>query len=109
MNDRKKIELPVHGRTANESREEDAPSCSPKIYVSNEEAAVVKSLLGLKARVDLIRRKIASCADQDERQLLEADLEELREQWSELSGRREAAYRRKMVMLGHLPPEVLFE
>jgi hypothetical protein len=109
MNDRKKPKLPIHGRIASDAPEEDAPSCSPKIYVSNEEASLVKSLLGLKARADLIRRKIASCTDQDERQLLEADLEELREQWSELSGRREAAYRRKMVMLGHLPPEALFE
>jgi hypothetical protein len=101
-------ELPIHGQSLDDSPKEDEASCSPKVYVSNEESALVDRMRDLKERADEIRGKLAAEPNDDERRLLEADLEELREQWTELSGRREAAYRRKMVMLGHLPPDTLF-
>jgi 5-methylthioribose kinase len=103
MND---LELPIHGR-ADETEE---PSCSPRVYVSNEEAAVVRAMHDVKARADVLRRRLLDAGSaSDQGQHLEAELSTLRTQWSELCRRREQAYRRKMVMLGHLPPEALVE
>ena len=78
------------------------PSCSPTVYVSNEEAAVVRAMHDVKARADMLRRRLLDAgADSDHGRHLEAELATLRTQWSELCRRRELAYRRKMVMLGH--------
>jgi hypothetical protein len=41
----------------------------------------------------------------DERSRIEKELAELRAQRSDLAIRREQAYKRKMIMLGHLPPD----
>ncbi len=98
-------DLPVVGRDETASEE---PVCSPKAYVSNEESAIAGAMRELHGRADAIREALAA-ADEAARPTLERQLEELRERRARLARRRETAYRRKMVMLGHLPPEALEE
>ena len=86
----------------------DGPVCSPKAYVSNEEAAVARAMRALRERAEEVRQAIAT-ADDSGRRALELELEGLRRERGELEQRRERASRRKMVMLGHLPPEALDE
>jgi len=75
--------------------------CSPKVYVSNEEAAVLAAMRTLRDRSVELRRELES-AEGLERKRLEDELEGLREEWRTLADRREEAFRRKMIMLGHL-------
>ena len=63
----------------------------------------------LKSRADTVRQRLDREASDVKRGQLEAELGELRDRWRELAIRRESAYRRKMVMLGHLPPKALLE
>jgi hypothetical protein len=76
-------------------------ACGAKVWVSLEESALVKALHDVRRRVDELRRRL-DAASPTERGGLEAELEALRAERVELTLRREAAYRRKMVMLGHL-------
>lgn len=82
----------------------ETPSCSPKIYISNEEAALLAAMRGLRERSIALKRE-AQGADHDRRERLEAELESLRSEWKALSDRREQAFIRKMISLGHLPPD----
>lgn len=84
--------------------EEDAPSCSPTIYVSNEEAALLAGMRELRDRSIDLKRQLKS-AESDERSSLETEIGELRTRWKDLAARREKAFIRKMIMLGHLPPD----
>jgi len=87
---------------------EDGDACSPSAYVSNEEAALAAALRGLRAKAVAVRAELESLEAEDEsdrRTELEKRLAELRAQWAEVAGRREGAWRRKMIMLGHLPPQ----
>jgi len=93
--------LPVINPPAEES---DEPSCSPKIYVSNEEATLLAEMRELREASIDVRRRLES-AEGDERSALESRLEELRRQREEAAERRERAFIRKMIMLGHLPPD----
>ena len=93
--------LPVINPPEEETRE---PSCSPTVYVSNEEAALVAELRELREASLEVRRKLAEADDAD-RAALEIHLEELRERRSEVARRREADFTRKMIMLGHLPSD----
>ena len=100
--------LPVHGQSSDRGESEDEPSCSPSVYVSNEESALMKAIVELRDRAVEIRRLMN--ADQgDEHRHLEAELEALRRERLDLTRRRERAFVRKMVMLGHLPPSALDE
>jgi len=92
--------LPVINRPVAES---EGPSCSPKIYVSNEEASLLAEMRELREASIEVRRRLES-AEGDERSALESRLEELRRQREEAAERRERAFTRKMIMLGHLPP-----
>ncbi len=83
--------------------DEEAPACSPTNYVSNEEAALLAAMRGLRERSVALRRDLKD-ADPEDRAGLEAELERLREEWRTLAKRRERAYINKMVALGHLPP-----
>lgn len=94
------FELPVHGQEDG-GGSATAPSCSAVGYVSNEEAAVVAAMKRLRERALAVRDELRAAAPAD-RDRLAATLEELRGRWRELAARREAAYRRKMIMLGHL-------
>jgi hypothetical protein len=87
-----------------EDDDQELAACSPKIYVSNEEAAVLGTMRSLRERSLELRRALAS-AEEGERPSLESELEELRSTWHALAKRREEAFRRKMIMLGHLPPD----
>jgi hypothetical protein len=100
--------LPVHGQPDGAEPEDDETSCSPKIYVSNEEATLLAALKNLRNRAVELRQRLKTDADCD-REQLSNELEELRRQRADLERRRERAYLRKMVMLGHLPPSALDE
>ena len=105
MEKRPDPDLPVHGQEPNPAE----PSCAPSAYVSNEEAALVAAMRELREHAHGLRRELESASDDDARLRIESELAALRERWRELAARRETAYRRKMVMLGHLPPEALWE
>ncbi len=81
------------------------PSCSPKVYVSNEEKAIAAAMLELRERAVELRRRLERPGSEEERVRLEAELEALRAKRAELAVRRDEAFRRKMIMLGHLPPD----
>lgn len=87
-----------------EGDDQELAACSPRIYVSNEEAAVLGAMRALRERSLELRRALAA-ADEDKRPPLESELEDLRSTWRTLAKRREEAFRRKMIMLGHLPPD----
>lgn len=59
----------------------------------------------LRDRAVELRRSLKETDSVDERSRIEKELAELRAQRSDLAIRREQAYRRKMIMLGHLPPD----
>ena len=84
--------------------EHDDPSCSPKVYVSNEEASLLAEMRELREASIEVRRRLET-AEGDERLALESRLAELRRQREEAAERRERAFTRKMIMLGHLPPD----
>ncbi len=85
--------------------EDDTPVCSPAAYVSNEEAAVVAAMRRVKEEATSLRSRLEAETDPSRRAEVDARLEELRTEWRALSERREEAYRRKMIMLGHLAPD----
>jgi hypothetical protein len=109
VTDRDEFELPVYGQETSEEAEEDAASCSPKAFVSNEESAIAKAMQELREDALVVRQKLEENGASDDRTELENQLADLRGQWKQLSKDREKAYCRKMVMLGHLPPEALIE
>ena len=82
----------------------DEPSCSPKIYVSNEEAALLAEMRALREKSLEIRGRLDE-ANEGGRTALLAEIEDLRAQRKVLARKREAAFTRKMIMLGHLPPD----
>jgi hypothetical protein len=98
--------LPVHGQGDGAASDDDEASCSPKIYVSNEEATLLAALKDLRERAVEIRNRLKTGGEIDRDELAD-QLEQLRVQRAELEQRRERAYTRKMVMLGHLPPSAL--
>ena len=83
--------------------EEAAPSCSPKIYVSNEEAALLDAMRTLRQKSTELKSQMRD-AKPTHRAELESEIEALRERWKDLAAEREKAFIRKMIMLGHLPP-----
>jgi len=84
--------------------DEGEASCSPKIYVSNEEAALLAAMRDLRDRSTKIKKEMR-CAEPERRSRLESEVEEMRAEWKGLAAQREKAFIRKMIMLGHLPPE----
>jgi hypothetical protein len=98
-NDRQK--LPVIGPNVEESEE---TSCSPKAYVSNEEAFLLAEMRELREASLEVRRKLENAEGAD-RTALVSRLEELRTQRNEVARKRDHAFTRKMIMLGHLPPD----
>lgn len=88
-----------------DASENEEPSCSPKIYVSNEEKVILDAMRGLRDEAVELRGRLKNADSADDRDRIEAELAELRARRSDLAVRREQAYRRKMIMLGHLPPD----
>jgi hypothetical protein len=80
-------------------------SCDPRVYVSQEEVALLKAMRAIRSEGVELRSRIARCQSEETRLDLERSLGELRQRWRSLARRREQAQLRKMVMLGHLPPD----
>ena len=87
---------------------DDEPSCSPKIYISNEEATLLADMRALREQSVQIKGRMAS-AEPGERSRLQSEVEALRSKWKDLATERERAFTRKMIMLGHLPPDYPIE
>ena len=102
-----RYQLPILGQQPVEITDEETPSCSPTAYVSKEESSLLLAMRQVKERASVVRETLDQHQNPEERNGLEAELDELRKEFWELSQRRERAYLRKMVMLGHLPPSVL--
>ena len=90
----------------NDENADELPSCSPKIYVSNEEVALLTAMRELREESTRLKHELRR-ADDDRRPQLETRIESLRNEWKTLAQRREDAFVRKMVMLGHLPDSAL--
>jgi len=84
----------------------DDSSCSPKVYVSNEEKTILDAMRDLREQAVDLNRQLKNVESADDRRGIEAELAELRAQRSDLVIRREQAFKRKMIMLGHLPSDV---
>jgi chromosome segregation ATPase len=97
---RNDIDLPV---IQPDLEEQAAPSCSPKIYVSNEEVALLDAMRTLRRKSIELKSQMGD-ADSERYAELESEIAALREQWNDLATEREKAFIRKMIMLGHLPP-----
>jgi hypothetical protein len=100
-----KNKLPIHGQPG--AADSDAASCGPKVYVTQEEQAILAALRELRERAEAVRSRLAEETDRNDRQALERALEQLRGERQELVQRREDAYRRKMIMLGHIEPDLM--
>jgi hypothetical protein len=109
MNDSEDRVLPVVGHVLDGDTSDGTPSCSPEVYVTNEEAALLAAMRGLKKRAAGIRERLSHRLSDEQRAALLAELEDLRARRIDLARRRDQAYRRKMVMLGHLPPDALVD
>jgi hypothetical protein len=83
--------------------DEGEPSCSPKIYVSNEEVALLDGMRDLRQQSIELKKQMRG-ASEDKISELESRIAALRTQWNDLAAQRETAFIRKMIMLGHLPP-----
>lgn len=81
--------------------------CGTKAYVTLEESTILAGIRALRERADRLRAEIDAEQDPAARQVLTTRLDQLRGERSDLVAQRERAYVRKMVMLGHLPPEAL--
>ena len=83
--------------------DEGEPSCSPKIYISNEEAALLADMRNLREQSMELKKEMRSAAP-ERRSQLESEIAEMRAKWKDVANQREKAFVRKMIMLGHLPP-----
>jgi len=101
--------LPVHPASEDPEIPETDSSCGTKAYVTYEEASLVRALKNMHDTAVAVRERLQATSDPGERGRLESELEKLRRDREALSTRREAAYRRKMVMLGHMPPSALVD
>lgn len=88
------------GHQGCESNSEAA--CPSGAYVSNEETALIQTLLQIRKDADSIREELTTAAAED-RVALQQRLDDLRSEWKKLAARRTRAGTRKMAMLGHLP------
>jgi predicted nucleotide-binding protein (sugar kinase/HSP70/actin superfamily) len=93
-------DLPVVDQPERES--DNATSCGPTAYVTLEESAIAAELRKLRDRGVEVRERIDTIEDDEERVRLEEELQGLRRQRQELQVKQEQAWRRKMIMLGHL-------
>jgi hypothetical protein len=97
---RNEFDLPV---IQPDLEEQATPSCSPKIYVSNEEVALLDAMRALRQKSIELKNQMRD-ADPERNAALESEIAALRKQWNDLATEREKAFIRKMIMLGHLPP-----
>jgi uncharacterized protein involved in exopolysaccharide biosynthesis len=83
--------------------EQGEPSCSPRIYISNEEASLLAEMRRLREQSKALKQRMQGAED-EERSTLQSEIDGLRARWRDLAAQREKAFVRKMIMLGHLPP-----
>ena len=102
MSEKPPTELPMIG---SHPMDEDTASCAPKIYVSNEEKSILAEMRELRERAVDLRRQLEAAEEPERRAEIASELDELRTERAELAKRRELAFKRKMIMLGHLPPD----
>lgn len=102
MSEKISTHLPIFDERPDDETE---ASCSPKIYVSNEEKTILGAMRKLRDRAVELRRQLDESDTSDDRRRIESELSELRAERSDLAIRREQAFKRKMIMLGHLPPD----
>jgi hypothetical protein len=102
MSEKTPTSLPIIGT---HPMDEDTASCSPTAYISNEEKSILDAMRKLRDRAVELRRKLEESGAAEDRRRIESELAELRAERSDLAIRREQAYKRKMIMLGHLPPD----
>lgn len=101
MSEKTPTELPMIGTHPIE----DEGACSTQNYISLEEKTVLAAMRKLREQAIEVRAKIKAADSADAKRLLETEFAGLREQRAELEIRRDHAFTRKMIMLGHLPPE----
>ena len=101
MSEKVSTHLPIF----DDQPDDDDSSCSPKVYVSNEEKTILDAMRGLREQAIELKRQLKNVESADDRRSIEAELAELRAQRSDLATRRDQAFKRKMIMLGHLPPD----
>jgi len=101
VNEKVSTHLPIF----DDPTDDDDTSCSPKVYVSNEEKTILDAMRGLRDQAIELKRQLKSVESEDDRRDIETELAELRAQRSDLAIRRDQAFKRKMIMLGHLPPD----
>lgn len=102
MSEKSSDSLPMIG---SHPLDDETASCSPKVYVSNEEKAILDAMRRLREQAEALRARLRSLDDAGERENIERRLAELRDERAALAARREQAYHRKMIMLGHIPPD----
>jgi hypothetical protein len=100
MNDQSPPDLPIRGHGFDSDE-----SCANRAYVTLEEKALLAAMRKIREQAVSTRRQMQGLDDSDARSRLEDELEELRGRWTEIAARREDAYRRKMIMLGHIDPD----
>ncbi len=101
MSDKVSTHLPIF----DDPPDDDDSSCSPKVYVSNEEKTILNAMRGLRDQAVELKRQLKNVESTDDRHRIETELAELRAQRSDLAIRRDQAFKRKMIMLGHLPED----
>ena len=101
MSDKVSTHLPIF----DDPPDDDDSSCSPKVYVSNEEKSILDAMRGLRDKAVELKRQLKGVESTHDRRGIEAELVELRAQRSDLVIRRDQAFKRKMIMLGHLPED----
>jgi len=99
-----KTDLPIHGQPP-AADQAAAPGNTPKLYVTLEEKLILDAMRQLRSEAESVRARLAQEAAPALRERLQEQLEELRRRRRELVQRREAASRRKMIMLGHIEEE----
>ncbi len=97
--------LPVFDSANPDPEPDDA--CSLKNYVTNEQASIAAEMRRLRDRAEVIRTRIEAADSAREKEDLNVELVELRRCRERLVVYREKAIERKMVILGHEPPDPL--
>jgi hypothetical protein len=77
-------------------------TCSPVEVPTAEEKEALDALRTIKVRVREVKTMLETA---EETEPLQRELEALREKWAVWQERREAAARKRMVMLGHEDPD----
>ena len=101
VSDKVSTHLPIF----DDQPDDDDSSCSPKVYVSNEEKTILDAMRGLREQAVELKQQLKNVESAEDHRSIEEELARLRAQRSDLAIRRDQAFKRKMIMLGHLPED----